>query len=185
MLLHPHRSPVEVDRWTGVSGMSVDEKSEAPMYVYESTVHCTNILLRLNDQRKQDILCDVTVLVEGKEFRGHRAVLAACSEYFLQALAGQAENGLVVTLPQEGQDHIGAILLLGVAGEVEMAEGQKEEKNTCEIKCEEYHLSSASEACGCIPASGLHVVTVMEVMGRLGRDEEQPPPAHVSWSSSL
>ncbi|KAM6954653.1 transcription regulator protein BACH2 isoform 2-T3 [Aplochiton taeniatus] len=81
--------------------MSVDEKPEAPMYVYESTVHCTNILLCLNDQRKQDILCDVTVLVEGKEFRGHRAVLAACSEYFLQALVGQAENGLAVTLPEE------------------------------------------------------------------------------------
>lgn len=85
----------------GVSGMSVDEKPEAPMYVYESTVHCTNILLCLNDQRKQDILCDVTVLVEGKEFRGHRAVLAACSEYFLQALVGQAENGSVVNLPEE------------------------------------------------------------------------------------
>ncbi|XP_061785831.1 transcription regulator protein BACH2 [Nerophis lumbriciformis] len=81
--------------------MSVDEKPEAPMYVYESTVHCTNILLCLNDQRKQDILCDVTVLVEGKEFRGHRAVLAACSEYFLQVLGGQTENGLVVTLPEE------------------------------------------------------------------------------------
>lgn len=85
----------------GVSGMSVDEKTEDPMYVYESTVHCTNILLCLNDQRKQDILCDVTVLVEGKEFRGHRAVLAACSEYFLQALVGQAENALVVSLPEE------------------------------------------------------------------------------------
>lgn len=81
--------------------MSVDEKPEDPMYVYESTVHCTNILLCLNDQRKQDILCDVTVLVEGKEFRGHRAVLAACSEYFLQALVGQVENGLVVNLPEE------------------------------------------------------------------------------------
>ncbi|XP_061669139.1 transcription regulator protein BACH2 isoform X2 [Syngnathoides biaculeatus] len=84
-----------------VSGMSVDEKPEAPMYVYESTVHCTNILLCLNDQRNQDILCDVTVLVEGKEFRGHRAVLAACSEYFLQVLVGQAENGFKVSLPEE------------------------------------------------------------------------------------
>uniref|UniRef100_A0AAZ3NXZ4 BTB domain-containing protein n=1 Tax=Oncorhynchus tshawytscha TaxID=74940 RepID=A0AAZ3NXZ4_ONCTS len=81
--------------------MSVDEKPEAPMYVYESTVHCTNILLCLNDQRKQDILCDVTVLVEGKEFRGHRAVLAACSEYFSQALVRQAENGLFLSLPGE------------------------------------------------------------------------------------
>ncbi|KAG5846731.1 hypothetical protein ANANG_G00118070 [Anguilla anguilla] len=81
--------------------MSVDEKPEAPMYVYESTVHCTNVLLCLNDQRKQDILCDVTVLVEGKEFRGHRAVLAACSEYFLQVLVGQSDNELVISLPEE------------------------------------------------------------------------------------
>ncbi|MEQ2280940.1 Transcription regulator protein bach2 [Ameca splendens] len=82
------------------------------MYVYESTVHCTNILLCLNDQRKQDILCDVTVLVEGKEFRGHRAVLAACSEYFLQALVGQAENALVVSLPEE----VGLLNTLGGGG---------------------------------------------------------------------
>lgn len=85
----------------GVSGMSVDEKSEAPMYVYESTVHCTNILLGLNEQRKQGLLCDVTVLVEGKEFRAHRAVLAACSEYFLQGFVTQNDNELVLSMPEE------------------------------------------------------------------------------------
>ncbi|XP_057208636.1 transcription regulator protein BACH2 isoform X1 [Triplophysa rosa] len=85
----------------GVSGMSVDEKTEAPMYVYESTVHCTNILLGLNEQRKQGLFCDVTVLVEGKEFRAHRAVLAACSEYFLQGFATQNDNKLVLSMPEE------------------------------------------------------------------------------------
>lgn len=87
----------------GVNGMSVDEKPDSPMYVYESTVHCTNILLGLNDQRKKDILCDVTLIVERKEFRAHRAVLAACSEYFWQALVGQTKNDLVVSLPEEVQ----------------------------------------------------------------------------------
>ncbi|KAF6364089.1 BTB domain and CNC-like protein 2 [Rhinolophus ferrumequinum] len=81
--------------------MSVDEKPDSPMYVYESTVHCTNILLGLNDQRKKDILCDVTLIVERKEFRAHRAVLAACSEYFWQMLVGQTKNDLVVSLPEE------------------------------------------------------------------------------------
>ncbi|XP_023612276.1 transcription regulator protein BACH2 isoform X1 [Myotis lucifugus] len=85
----------------GLNGMSVDEKPDSPMYVYESTVHCTNILLGLNDQRKKDILCDVTLIVERKEFRAHRAVLAACSEYFWQALVGQTKNDLVVSLPEE------------------------------------------------------------------------------------
>ncbi|XP_030645056.1 transcription regulator protein BACH2 [Chanos chanos] len=80
--------------------MSVEEKPEAPMYVYESTVHCANILLCLNDQRIQDILCDVTVLVEGKEIRAHKAVLAASSQYFLQVLMGHTEHELVITLPE-------------------------------------------------------------------------------------
>ncbi|XP_066533798.1 transcription regulator protein BACH2 [Hoplias malabaricus] len=82
--------------------MSVDEQQlEAPMYVYESTVHCTNILLGLNEQRQQGLLCDVTVQVQGKEFRAHRAVLAACSEYFLQGLVAHGDKELVFTMPDE------------------------------------------------------------------------------------
>lgn len=80
-------------------------EASAPLYVYESKVHCANVLLSLEEQRRQGILCDVTVLVEGREVRAHRAVLAASSRYFLQALlghngsAGEAET--IINLPDK------------------------------------------------------------------------------------
>uniref|UniRef100_M4AZY2 Transcription regulator protein BACH2-like n=1 Tax=Xiphophorus maculatus TaxID=8083 RepID=M4AZY2_XIPMA len=66
--------------------------SPAPVYVYESKVHCANVLLSLEEQRRRGLLCDVTVLVEGREVRAHRAVLAASSSYFLQVLLGHSES---------------------------------------------------------------------------------------------
>lgn len=76
-----------------------------PMYVYESKVHCANVLLSLEEQRRQGVLCDVTVLVEGREVRAHRAVLAASSRYFLQALLGHdgapGETEPVISLPDK------------------------------------------------------------------------------------
>ncbi|KAF7646278.1 hypothetical protein LDENG_00190230 [Lucifuga dentata] len=87
--------------------MSADEErgGEAPVYVYESKVHCANVLLSLEEQRRQGILCDVTILVEGREVRAHRAVLAASSRYFLQALLGHnsslGEPEPIINLPDK------------------------------------------------------------------------------------
>lgn len=75
--------------------------SENAGFAYESSVHSTNVLLSLNDQRKKDVLCDVTVLVEGQRFRAHRSVLAACSSYFHSRIVGQADAELNITLPEE------------------------------------------------------------------------------------
>ncbi|KAM4625932.1 transcription regulator protein BACH2 [Polymixia lowei] len=81
------------------------EAAPAPVYVYESKVHCANVLLSLEEQRRRGILCDVTVLVEGSEIRAHRAVLAASSRYFLQALLGHmgphGELEPVISLPEK------------------------------------------------------------------------------------
>ncbi|OXB79772.1 UNVERIFIED_CONTAM: hypothetical protein H355_013757 [Colinus virginianus] len=80
--------------------MSLSEKNSV-VFAYESSVHSTNVLLSLDDQRKQDILCDVTVLVEDQRFRAHKAVLAACSSYFLSRIVGQLDADLIITLPEE------------------------------------------------------------------------------------
>lgn len=87
------------------TGEEQDGEAAAPMYVYESKVHCANVLLSLEEQRRQGILCDVTVLVEGREVRAHRAVLAASSRYFLQALLGHngspGEVEPIINLPDK------------------------------------------------------------------------------------
>ncbi|NXG60094.1 BACH1 protein, partial [Hemiprocne comata] len=80
--------------------MSLSEKNSV-VFAYESSVHSTNVLLSLDDQRKQDILCDVTILVEDQRFRAHKAVLAACSSYFLSRIVGQVDTDLIITLPEE------------------------------------------------------------------------------------
>ncbi|GCB65077.1 transcription regulator protein BACH1-like [Scyliorhinus torazame] len=81
--------------------MSVSEKSGTLVYSYESSVHSTSVLLSLNDQRKQDLFCDVTVVVENQSFRAHRSVLAACSDYFLSTVAWKKDIDMFVTLPEE------------------------------------------------------------------------------------
>ncbi|KAM3595073.1 uncharacterized protein V6R79_017915 [Siganus canaliculatus] len=87
------------------TGEEQDSEAAAPVYVYESKVHCTNVLLSLEEQRRQGLLCDVTVLVEGREVRAHRAVLAASSRYFLQVLLGHnrspGEAEPIINLPDE------------------------------------------------------------------------------------
>ncbi|XP_054983758.1 transcription regulator protein BACH1 [Sorex araneus] len=75
--------------------------SESSVFAYESSVHSANVLLSLDDQRKKDVLCDVTVLVEGRRFRAHRSVLAACSTYFHSRILGQADAELHLTLPED------------------------------------------------------------------------------------
>ncbi|XP_023562343.1 transcription regulator protein BACH1 isoform X2 [Octodon degus] len=75
--------------------------SENAVFAYESSVHSTNVLLSLNEQRKKDVLCDVTVFVEGQRFRAHRSVLAACSSYFHSRIISQADVELNITLPEE------------------------------------------------------------------------------------
>ncbi|XP_077432867.1 zinc finger and BTB domain-containing protein 8A [Vanacampus margaritifer] len=61
-----------------------------------TVAHQTNLLKQLNQQRRQELFCDFSVLVEGHLFRAHRNVLCASSGYFrmllTQGLDGMSES---------------------------------------------------------------------------------------------
>uniref|UniRef100_A0A8C8S7V4 Kelch like family member 32 n=1 Tax=Pelusios castaneus TaxID=367368 RepID=A0A8C8S7V4_9SAUR len=48
----------------------------------QSSSHNDAVLAALNQQRSDGILCDVTLIAEEQKFHAHKAVLAACSDYF-------------------------------------------------------------------------------------------------------
>ncbi|XP_045573432.1 transcription regulator protein BACH1b isoform X2 [Salmo salar] len=81
--------------------MSSLESPGSSAFTFESSVHSCHVLRCLDDQRRRDLLCDITVVVEGRSFRAHRSVLASCSKYFTHKVSSHAGPGLVITLPQE------------------------------------------------------------------------------------
>lgn len=58
----------------------------------EISSHQFHLLEQLNEQRKQDLFCDCSILVEGKVFRAHRNVLFASSGYFKMLLSQSSKE---------------------------------------------------------------------------------------------
>ncbi|XP_066037199.1 zinc finger protein 131 isoform X1 [Chamaea fasciata] len=58
------------------------EAEETMGCIQEFPEHYKVILDRLNEQREQDQFTDITLIVDGHHFKAHKAVLAACSQFF-------------------------------------------------------------------------------------------------------
>ncbi|XP_066522297.1 zinc finger and BTB domain-containing protein 11 [Hoplias malabaricus] len=56
--------------------------------------HGQTMLDKLNQQRLNNQFCDITLLIEGEEYRAHKAVLASCSDYFYELFV---EKGAVAS----------------------------------------------------------------------------------------
>ena len=58
-----------------------------PISAAEQASFCVELMKRLNIQRKQDYLCDITLLTnDDREFKAHRNVLSAASPFFCKLL---------------------------------------------------------------------------------------------------
>lgn len=55
---------------------------------YKSCVHSDTVLSSFNNMRKSGELCDITLVVNNKEFHCHRALLCANSQYFRAMFSG-------------------------------------------------------------------------------------------------
>ncbi|XP_004705369.3 zinc finger and BTB domain-containing protein 8A [Echinops telfairi] len=58
----------------------------------EISSHQSHLLQQLNEQRRQDVFCDCSILVEGKVFKAHRNVLFASSGYFKMLLSQHSKE---------------------------------------------------------------------------------------------
>uniref|UniRef100_A0A8C3LGC7 Zinc finger protein 131 n=1 Tax=Chrysolophus pictus TaxID=9089 RepID=A0A8C3LGC7_CHRPC len=74
------------------SAMEAEEKMEC---IQEFPEHYKVILDRLNEQREQDQFTDITLIVDGHHFKAHKAVLAACSQFFYRFFQDFTQEPLV------------------------------------------------------------------------------------------
>jgi hypothetical protein len=67
---------------TQVNAINMEYTDDGVLHDFVDTLHAGSVLSRLQELRDRKELCDVTLVVEGREIVVHRAVLAATSQYF-------------------------------------------------------------------------------------------------------
>ncbi|XP_015769449.1 PREDICTED: kelch-like protein 2 [Acropora digitifera] len=102
-------------------------ESLEPITQADRAPFCVEMLRRLNVQREQDYLCDVTVVAkEGNEFRAHRNVLSAASHFFETVLQTEMKEKeeRIVRFQEISASLLGKVLEFIYTGTVEIEDVQ-------------------------------------------------------------
>ncbi|KFM14161.1 Zinc finger and BTB domain-containing protein 24, partial [Aptenodytes forsteri] len=155
------------------------------LVVIHSKAHKDTILANFEEQRKKDFLCDITLIVENVQFRAHKALLAASSEYFSMMFVDEGEIGQSIYM-LEGMvaDTFGALLEFIYTGCLRASEKSTEQilataqllkVNDLVWACTDYQASrSPSNA---LPAPANKEETVVSEQAPARKDAEETEPA--------
>lgn len=102
-------------------------ESLEPITQADRAPFCVEMLRRLNVQREQDYLCDVTIVAkEGNEFRAHRNVLSAASHFFEKVLQTEMKEKeeRIVRFEEISASLLGKVLEFIYTGTVEIEDVQ-------------------------------------------------------------
>ncbi|XP_069483318.1 zinc finger protein 131 isoform X3 [Ambystoma mexicanum] len=75
--------------------MFIMEAEETMEFIQEFPEHYKVMLDKLNEQRQHDEFTDITLIVDGHHFKAHKAVLAACSQFFYKFFQDFTQEPLV------------------------------------------------------------------------------------------
>lgn len=82
-----------------VASLSICTDSGSDAIVYRSKNLSAKGFVALNKMRESDQLCDVVIRVDEREFRAHRAVLAATVPYFMAMFTSEKGYSTLAHLP--------------------------------------------------------------------------------------
>ena len=76
----------------------------------DASQHCRVIAQRLDFLRTSESFCDVTIVAKGKEFKAHKAVLAAASPFFLTLLTSEMKESKEQQIKIELEEATAAVM---------------------------------------------------------------------------
>ncbi|OCT93337.1 kelch-like protein 35 [Xenopus laevis] len=91
--MHQPLKEVLVCGTNGLENSNQEPRAEKlPMRMCNETCHALNILQSLNIYRKTGVFTDIVLVVEGKDYPCHKAILSSCSSYFRAMFGGHLKE---------------------------------------------------------------------------------------------